>query len=92
MISPEKITQVADIFIGEFINLNIKKEDGPNFLESLLGLVYASKKVLGALEMLEILSAEQVAKIESEIGGSIKGDIDAKLKALLEQIKEEVDV
>jgi len=84
MIDPEKVAQISNIFVGHFINMNTAK-DAPNFLELLLGLMYACEKIMGALEALNILSQEHISKIRSEMGKSFKEDVDLRLKAILER-------
>ena len=90
MISPEKVVEVSNVFVGHFVNLIIKIPDGPNFLELLLGFMLSYRKVISALVKLEMLSDDLILKLEKAIN-TIDGDIDDRLKSLLEQYKEDVN-
>ena len=87
-LNTEFISKLSDAFVVIFLKSVVGTKESTeryNFLEMLLGFVYASKKVLYSMHTLEILSDIQIKKIEEQLNIAVSKDIPSS--ELIEKLK-----
>jgi len=86
MINHENVERIANIFTGFFLDLNFNEAiKEVKFLEFVLGYIYSYKKVMNAVEMMEVFTKEQLIKINETLDKLI---VSAGSKEILEKLKE----
>lgn len=68
------ISKMSDSFIATFLSACLQAKKVP-FMDICLGFIYASKKVLKAMQMLNILSNEQIEVIDKSLAQAVDNDM-----------------
>jgi len=69
-LNTESISRIANAYIIIFLKSlkdTLKELEDYTFLNALLGFVYAAKKLLNAMQALNMLSSDQVIKINEQL-------------------------
>ena len=77
MLNYKDVAKTADVIIAAFINLNARNTlEKVSLLDACLGMVYASGKLLVALEKLGIVNSDQIETMYKEMFRAAKEDMD----------------
>jgi hypothetical protein len=92
-LSVERIVEISNIFIGVLFKIaSFDKDEINDFFNLVLGLSYASKKLLKSIEKLGLIVEEQFNEIEQQLANAAKNDIESTIKMCENKIKEKKDV
>ena len=92
-LNTDLISNISNAYVSVFLR-SLKETPGIKdytFLNALLGFVYATKKILNSMQVLGILTSEQVETIDKQLSLAATQDVpkDLILKVIKDKIFEE---
>ena len=90
MIDYKKVEASGTFFVNFFMDLNLaSKDNGPTFIENLIGFIYAFKLILKGVEVSNVLTNKQIDNICNELSKAVGENISKeKTQELFNIIKE----